>query len=80
VNEAIPGTVIFLGALGLLAWWLWSCQQRALMTMPAHPATADGYWQTPYYLRANTPVFDGTQAIVPSIAGDPWSLAIYYGG
>jgi hypothetical protein len=78
VNQAIPGTVIFLGALGLLAYWMWTRQQFAAMTAPS-PDAADN-WQTPFYLRANTPVFDGSQAILPTVPDDSWSLATFYGG
>jgi hypothetical protein len=78
--DATPGFLIFLGAIGLLAWWLWCSQQRAALAMPPHPADADGYWQTPFYLRSNTPVYDGTQAIMPSVVSDAWALATYYSG
>jgi hypothetical protein len=79
VDKAIPGTIIFLGTIGLLAWWLWCQQQRALAAMPPQPSASDGSWSTPFYLRSNTPVFDGTQAMLPTIP-DEFALATYFSG
>lgn len=68
----LPAFIVFLGALGILAYWLAGRQA----TMVPNPDMPD-HWTTPLYLRSNTPVFDSSKAIVPSYPSDPWSLAVY---
>lgn len=72
MSDPIPAFVVFFGALVVIACWLAGRQQ----TMVPTPGMTD-YWTTPLYLRSNTPVFDGSAAIVPSYPSDPWSLAVY---
>ena len=77
MNDATPNIIVFLGVIGLLAWWIAARNQPVANAAP-HPEMGD-FWTTPLYLRYNTPIFDGTSAIVPSVPGDNWSLASIYG-
>lgn len=65
---------VLLAGLGLLWWFGWPQWARSAPMM-ATDMSPDGVWETPYYLRYNTPVAGTTTAIAPTSAGDSWSLA-----
>jgi hypothetical protein len=71
----IDVTVSFLTLIAIfgIAWLFFGQQRMAVPMMP--DAGMPDYWQTPYYLRYNTPVPDSSVAIMPTQAVSGWSLS-----
>jgi hypothetical protein len=83
--NATPHFLIFAGLIGLAALWVWQQQAAAQAAMPPSPATPDGNWRTPYYLRYNTAVRSGQFPILPTTPSDAqpnigYALATLYQG
>jgi hypothetical protein len=55
--------------------WLTQRIERVPAKLPAAAENVD-YWTTPFYLRSNVPVVDGSTWLLPQQANNSWSLGV----